>query len=76
MTSRASYEILAKAAQSGIAVVVAVSAPTSLAIDVAAAAGITLVGFSRDDRTCRLYEWSAAVGHHRVNGQREMRAER
>ena len=50
MTSRASYEILAKAAQSGIAVVVAVSAPTSLAIDVAAATGITLVGFSRDDR--------------------------
>ncbi len=50
MSSRASYEILVKAAKSGIAVVVAVSAPTSMAIDIANEAGITLVGFSREGR--------------------------
>jgi len=50
ISSRASYEILFKAARAGMAIVVAVSAPTSLAIDIADSAGITLVGFSRAGR--------------------------
>jgi len=50
MSSRASYEIVQKAAKVGIAMVAAVSAPTSLAIDIANKAGITLIGFSRKQR--------------------------
>ena len=48
ITSRASYEIVHKAASAGIAVIAAISAPTSLAIGLAEQAGITLIGFARD----------------------------
>jgi FdhD protein len=47
ITSRASYEIVHKAAAAGIAVVAAISAPTSLAIRLAEEAGITLIAFAR-----------------------------
>ncbi len=50
VTSRASYEIVHKAANAGIAVVVAMSAPTSLAISHAEDAGVTLIAFARDGR--------------------------
>lgn len=50
VTSRASYEIVRKAAFAGIPVVVAMSAPTAQAIAQAKAAGITLVAFARDAR--------------------------
>ena len=50
ISSRASYEILQKSARANIEIVVAVSAPTSRAIDMAEKAGITLVGFSREHR--------------------------
>jgi FdhD protein len=48
ITSRASYEIVHKAASAGIAVIAAISAPTSLAIELAERAGVTLIGFARD----------------------------
>lgn len=50
MTSRASYEIVQKAAAVGIAVVAAVSAPTGMAVRIAQAAGLTLIGFTRGNR--------------------------
>ena len=47
-TSRASYEMVQKVASAGISILVAVSAPTGLAIRIAQNCGITLVGFARN----------------------------
>ncbi len=49
LTSRVSVELVQKAAMMGAPMLVAVSAPTALAIRTAAAAGITLIGIARDD---------------------------
>ena len=49
LTSRVSVEMVQKAATAGAPVVVAVSAPTDLALKVAEAAGITLVAVARRD---------------------------
>ncbi|SJM94717.1 Protein FdhD homolog [Crenothrix polyspora] len=50
VTSRASYEMVQKTASVGISLLVAVSAPTGLAIRIADEAGLTLIGFARDDQ--------------------------
>jgi FdhD protein len=50
VTSRASYEMVAKIASANIPILAAVSAPTSLAIELAEQSGLTLVGFSRTGR--------------------------
>jgi len=50
VSSRASYEMVGKAAQAGIGILVAVSAPTAFAVRLAAEAGITLVAFARTGR--------------------------
>ncbi len=50
LSSRASYELVHKAAMAGIAIVVAISAPTSIAIQLAEACGITLVCFARGEQ--------------------------
>jgi FdhD protein len=50
ITSRASYEMVQKAAAAGIAALIAVSAPTALAIRQAEAAGILLAGFARTNQ--------------------------
>jgi len=47
VTSRASYEMVTKAASAGIPMLAAISAPTALAIELARSAGMTLVGFAR-----------------------------
>ena len=47
VTSRASYEMVQKAATAGIAYLAAISAPTALAIHLAASTGLTLAGFVR-----------------------------
>ena len=49
LTSRISVEMVQKSAMIGAPVVVAVSAPTALAIRVAEEAGITLIGVARSD---------------------------
>lgn len=49
-TSRASFEMVQKTATAGIAMLVAVSAPTGLAVRVAEQCGLTLVGFARENR--------------------------
>jgi len=50
VTSRASYEMVQKTAFLGIGLLVAISAPTGLAIRLAEQAGVTLVGFARGDK--------------------------
>jgi len=50
VSSRASYEMVYKAAAVGMEILLAVSAPTTLAIDFAHRSGITLVGFARPGR--------------------------
>ena len=49
ITSRLSVEMVQKAATAGIALLVALSAPTTLALDQAAAAGLTLVAGARPE---------------------------
>ena len=60
VSGRISFEIVQKAAQAGIAMVVAVSGATSLAVALAEEIGMTLVGFVRGT-SCAIYSGSARV---------------
>lgn len=58
VSGRVSFEIAAKAARLGVPVIAAVSAPSSLAIELAERCGLGLLGFCRGDRfTCYAGAW-------------------
>ncbi len=50
VTSRASYEMVQKSIRAGFGCLIAVSAPTSLAVEQAQQLGLKLIGFARDGR--------------------------
>lgn len=62
VSSRASFEIVQKAAVSGISVLACVSAPSTLAIEAADRLGLTLVAFARN-RTMNVYTHPHRVTH-------------
>lgn len=61
ISSRASYEMVQKAAMAGVTLLAAVSGVTALAIDVANEAGLALLGFARGEDIC-IYSRAERIG--------------
>lgn len=60
VSGRLSFEIVLKALVARIPIIAAVSAPSSLALDLARSGGVTLVGFLRGEQ-CNVYTWPERV---------------
>lgn len=63
VTSRASYEMVQKAAIAGIGILAAVSAPTALAVRIAKKTNLTLIGFARS-RSHAIYSHPGRLTEH------------
>jgi FdhD protein len=61
LSGRIGFELVQKAAVSGLAAVVAVGAPSSLAVSLAERAGLVLAGFTSEER-CVVYAGADRVG--------------
>lgn len=61
LSGRASFELVQKALRAGVSVLASIGAPSSLAVNLAATTGLTLIGFLRETH-CNVYTQPSRVG--------------